>query len=199
MISQLLPLVVLYQLFSTPGLNISVYGYNIPNDILLSDPEFYLSSKLDVIIFLSLFWDLITDWWKNSTVEKCSNSSKYQVGLGCRWPFSSVGANMSCNFAQLIPEDYQLRKFWEIEELSSVPILCQNDAGCGKIFHATIICKGDGRFVAHLPLKQHPHFLDDSFESANQQFLRSYVSNADLQEMNIWELNIQILSMNTCH
>ncbi|XP_037870678.2 uncharacterized protein LOC119629338 [Bombyx mori] len=131
---------------SLPMTNISLEHLNIPDNIQLADPTFDVSSDIDLLLGADIFWDLL----EQGRIRLPSGPFLLNTKLG--WvvsgPICSNHSNINevqCNFSHSL--DLQLRKFWEIEDLSvSKNILTQDENKCEKLFIDTTKREKEGRF-----------------------------------------------------
>ncbi|KAJ8914084.1 hypothetical protein NQ315_014279 [Exocentrus adspersus] len=155
----------------TPSQNVIMSEFNIPDHIQLSDNEFNVPRQIDAITGSTLFWDVLIQG-KISLGKNCPILQNTKLGWIIAGPTPNSLSTVSCNFMQAIPEDYQLKRFWEVEELSSKDShLSMDDIECEHHFDTTTVRNDEGRFIVQLPLKYSPNLLGDSLSSATKQFL----------------------------
>ena len=70
-----------------------------------------------------------------------------------------------------VTSEFDLRKFWELEELPKQNILTKKEVACEQHFETTTTRDQEGRFIVKLPFKQEVPKLGDSFEQAKRRFL----------------------------
>lgn len=176
--------VVPYISNDTPTSSIQINDLNIPADITLADPTFNEPSNIDAIIGASLFWDLLTE-------------GKIKLGKGMPilqntylgWVISGnihndIVLNSVCNFARIVPEDEQLKRFWEIENIQSKVIMSKDDLECEKQFHEQTYRNVYGQFTVKYPLKFSVDHLGNSYEIALKRFInleRKFKTNEKLK------------------
>ncbi|KAL0860640.1 hypothetical protein ABMA27_009990 [Loxostege sticticalis] len=160
---------------NVPSRQINLSILNIPTDICLADPNFYIPSAVDLIIGADVFWDLL-----GSRRIKLTDGSPilYETRLG--WIVSGpIGSDhvsnssrtILCNFSQtescndnkLFNDDIQtqLTRFWQLEEEQ----MCENH------FNDNTTRLKDGRFCVRIPLKQSEDVLGDSLQRAKHCLL----------------------------
>nr|XP_049699136.1 uncharacterized protein LOC126055167 isoform X1 [Helicoverpa armigera] len=76
---------------------------------------------------------------------------------------NAVQCNLSLSF--------DVRHFWEIEEVDIPPVTTEEDRYCEQLFSQTTVRDQHGRFCVKMPLKQSPDCLGDSYKMAKQRFL----------------------------
>ncbi|XP_045501378.1 uncharacterized protein LOC123698678 [Colias croceus] len=154
-----------------PSLPIKSQRFQIPKHISLADPTFSVPSDIDILIGADIFWDLL-----NSDKIKLSDGPYlYDSKLG--WIISGPIYNshsfkterVQCNLVQI---NTQLKKFWELEELTdfSSP-MSKDDRYCETLFKETTTRDKHGRFSVRIPLKESPELLGDSYTMAKNRFL----------------------------
>lgn len=82
--------------------------------------------------------------------------------------------------------DESLHKFWELEEISQVKPLSQDEVQCENIFKATLCRVENGRFSVTLPFCQDASTLGESRAAAHRRFLaleRKLKNDSDLRIM----------------
>ncbi|XP_072392412.1 uncharacterized protein [Diabrotica undecimpunctata] len=156
---------------SIPLETIDISSIDIPNNLHLSDPDFHMPDKVDMLIGAALFWDLLIDG--KITLRKAGPIlQNTKLGWIISGRFSSMCHQSSiCNFSQNIPEDDQLKKFWSIDKIPITNSMSKDDSQCEYLFSQDTYRNRTGQFVVKFPLKQSPSLLGDSKEMAIQRFL----------------------------
>ncbi|KAF2903195.1 hypothetical protein ILUMI_02997 [Ignelater luminosus] len=137
--------------------------FNVPSGVPLADPNFYLSSAIDMLIGCDLFFKLLLGgqirlgknmplmqttllgWIVSGSISRVQNNNN-----------SSVNAMQTiCLFTCETPIDFELQKFWAMEEIipSCDTFLTKEELVCEAHFAKTITQTSTGRFVVKLPLK----------------------------------------------
>lgn len=169
---------------------------NIPKDLLLADPGFGQSTPIDVLLGADIFWDVIGSEQKSLGQDKPKlHSSKLGWLIGGK--FSDISSNIltnECSFSKKLNKsvktysnyvslskdpdsfkesqlDYQLAKFWQLEEVPQRSILSESEAACEKHFLMSTVREKNGRFCVRLPLRESPNCLGDSYSLARKRFL----------------------------
>lgn len=143
---------------------------NIPEYVQLSDPGVGCPQDVDLLLGANIFWDLLLN-------EKIKLKNNMLINTVFGWIVTGalpIDTNkiMMCNFSKIhIPEDDQLKKFWEIEEIKgSNQFLSQDDIECESLFNANTFRVENGQFVVKFPLKQSPELLGSSKPDAIRRF-----------------------------
>lgn len=150
--------------------NLDISQLKIPENIPLSDPDFFKPGDIDMLLGASIFWDLLLDGRiklnKNGPILQNTKFGWIVSGQLSSHSYSSV-----CNFSKtIIQEDEQLKKFWEINDIPQHTILSKDDHECEKLFIENTTRTSSGQFVVKLPLKESPYLLGDSKTQAIQRF-----------------------------
>ncbi|KAI5647026.1 pao retrotransposon peptidase domain-containing protein [Phthorimaea operculella] len=149
----------------------------IPDNITLADPTFYESRKVDILIGVDRFWDLVIA----GKIRLLNGPYLINTKLGWIIGGSVSGYTkqsskyVNCNFTQTLdiqesidmPSlDKQVRSFWELEELpiSAKPVDSRSDdeRACEEHFLHTMKRTSEGRFCVRIPFKYEPDLLDAS-------------------------------------
>ncbi|XP_037293643.1 uncharacterized protein LOC119189067 [Manduca sexta] len=156
---------------SIPQSHIKSNLITIPQNVVLADPSFYISSKIDILIGADRFWDLLDEGRFKLPCGPYLQNSK--LGWLLSGPIDSKflrSNHVVCNISQTL--DNQLRKFWELEEIQfNDDNLTEDERQCEENFMRTTKRDVDGRFSVRMPLKESPDVLGDSFEMARSRFL----------------------------
>jgi hypothetical protein len=174
----------------------------IPANLDLADPNFNISSGIDILIGAGLFWDILRDGR-----IKLSNNQTYIQNTTLGWilggPFQTAAIqihnSICCNLKSTNPnESLQklVNKFWEVENFDSDKILTVEDQKCEDIFNQTHTRDFKGKFILRLPFKSDPPNIgatrelalkrfyalerkfktDSNFKTQYQNFMHEYIS-----------------------
>ncbi|XP_050554512.1 uncharacterized protein LOC126911949 [Spodoptera frugiperda] len=143
----------------------------IPDNIQLADPQFLDYKTIDILIGADRFWDLLED----GKIRLSSGPFLQNTKFG--WIISGPiaiqtrkKAPIHCNIVNSL--DTQLRLFWEIEDLPKVrDVQTDEERECEDHFVRTTTRGSDGRFCVHIPFRQSPESLGDSYTQAERRFL----------------------------
>lgn len=154
-----------------PSFPINISHLKIPNSIKLSDFNYESPRDVDILLGANIFWELILD-------EKIKLGQNLPTLVNTKFGWILTGTiplninKFLCNFGKInIPEDEQLKKFWEIEDTQGTnQFLSQKDTICESIFERDTFRNQNGQFVVKFPLKQSYELLGDSKISAMKRF-----------------------------
>ncbi|XP_052755355.1 uncharacterized protein LOC128201692 [Galleria mellonella] len=161
---------------SLPSTHIDSATLSIPDDICLADPTFNSPSAIDLLIGADVLWDLLDEGRLRLPSGPYLQKSKlgWLLSGPLLIPNNNLHSNkvIQCNFAQMSSLDIQLRKFWELEEVSgSKNLLTEDERQCEESFINTTKRDSNGRFAVRIPLKESADALGDSYEKAKSRFL----------------------------
>nr|CAH7731761.1 unnamed protein product [Callosobruchus chinensis] len=156
---------------SVPSQHFNISHWSIPDNLNLADPGFECPREVDLLLGANIFWDLLLDG-KISLGKNMPTLRNTRFGwiLTGTIPLSN---NLSlCNFAKVnVPEDEQLTKFWELENVKHEhPLMSKEDMICESLFKKDTFRLDNGQFVVKLPLKHSPNLLGDSKTNAIRRF-----------------------------
>lgn len=142
-----------------PAFTVKRQAFDIPRNIPLADPQFNVSSGVDMLIGTEMFWSLIcigqiksSD--KHPTLQK-TKLGWILAGKLSDYPSRSQRVTSLCTSVSNIELNDQLNKFWKMEEgsSSSKTYTLEEDL-CEQHFVKTSFRNEQGRYVVQLPLKQ---------------------------------------------
>lgn len=147
----------------------------IPKNIKLADPCFNISGKIDLLIGVESFWELICV----GQIKLGKHKPILQKSLLGWFVAGPVGGSKSkkitqtnCNLSILEELNESMRKFWEIESYPMTKNVDPEEEYCEKHFERTYSRQLDDRFIVKLPVKEDIlKLLDNSKEIALKRFL----------------------------
>lgn len=158
--------------YSLPSTDIDFNLIRIPDNIQLADSTFDVPSCIDILIGAEKFWELLDgNRIRLSTGPYLQNS---KLGWLLSGPIYTrnlhINNQVQCNFTQTI--DAQLRKFWELEDISQVgSVLTADERKCEELFTNTTKREIDGRFSVRIPLRESTDSMGHSYTLAKNRFL----------------------------
>jgi hypothetical protein len=162
----------------------------IPANLDLADPNFNISSGIDILIGAGLFWDILRDGR-----IKLSNNQTYIQNTTLGWilggPFQTAAIqihnSICCNLKSTNPNESLQKlvtKFWEVENFDSDKILTVEDQKCEDIFNQTHARDFKGKFILRLPFKSDPPNIGATRELALKRFYaleRKFKTNSNFK------------------
>lgn len=163
----------------TPSKQVDLSMINVPSDICLADPHFHTPAAIDVLIGVDVFWDIL-----GTQRLRLGDGLPILCDMKLGWLVSGPikGDHVSsshalCHFTEVQCDEnihdvqYQLAKFWQLEEVSADFQYSPDKKACENHFITNTTRLEDGRFCVRIPLKRSPELLGDSFPRAQQCFL----------------------------
>lgn len=116
-----------------PSSKINIGNWNIPDGVVLADPEFHSPDKVDLLIGAELFFDIL----KPSKIILEDNLPQLRdthfgwivSGVILEPQISSVSVQHA-NHVSLEEVEREMHKFWKIEEVPEVPKLSTEEMAC---------------------------------------------------------------------
>lgn len=168
---------------NVPCRQVDISNLNIPSDLCLADPNFYVPADVDLLLGADVFWDLLGSQHIKLGVGK-PILHESRLGWLLAGPINSGHGStpshsqpIKCNFTQLdspSTDDIQnqLARFWQLDEVCPKSSdYSPEEQSCENHFVKTITRLDDGRFCARIPLKDSPEVLGDSYQRAKHCFL----------------------------
>lgn len=133
-----------------PMVKIDETAFDIPAKITLADPTYFTPGEINVLLGVSIFWELIC---KYGQIRKAKNTSIFQETL-LGWIISGLiqvgnmkqcDNNSYCGISVNTRLLQQLKQFWEIEEVESVVHRSAEEKRCEEHFVVTHGRDKDGR------------------------------------------------------
>ena len=153
--SQAINCVVLPQVtVPLPQESIPLSNIEIPQNIELADEKFYEPAKVDMIIGVALFWDLMCI----EQIKLSKNQPTFKKTL-FGWVASGVtsankGGNRVCHVVTNDQLNDTVKKFWELEHgLFFHRHQSPDEKKCEDYYDRTVQRDNSGRFIVKLPIK----------------------------------------------
>lgn len=145
-----------------PTQHIDVQRCQIPPNIKLADPSFYVPGKVNILMGADCFWSLLCVG-QLMTDQNQLMLQKTKLGWVAVGPLKDIYArSVRCNLSRTSNIDQELTKFWEIEEIGNDKVLSSDERDCKEHFARTTYRDQDGRFVVSIPFRKDPRELDES-------------------------------------
>ncbi|XP_011169928.2 uncharacterized protein LOC105202933 [Solenopsis invicta] len=156
-----------------PTIESRVADWDIPKNIKLADPQFYRSSKIDILLGTEKFWELLCI----GQIKLGKNKPIIQKTL-LGWVVSGTvdisnsdrNGQTSCNLSTMEILNQTVQKFWEIEGFQNDKKLTSEEKYCEELFNSSYKRQTDGRFIVKYKKEVLP-LLNDSREIALKRFL----------------------------
>ncbi|XP_077270667.1 uncharacterized protein LOC143901909 [Temnothorax americanus] len=134
-------------------------AFNLPRNIELADPNFNVSSDIDILVGAEVFWTLLcVGQIKASLNHPTLQKTRFGWIMGGR-----MGTRVSQNQKAIVLHTTisndelhnQLQRFWRIEDIPNNPNnYTSEEQDCEKYFLETVTRDSQGRYVVKLPLME---------------------------------------------
>ncbi|XP_071576253.1 uncharacterized protein [Temnothorax nylanderi] len=144
---------------SVPAFNMKKSAFNLPRNIELADPNFNVSSDIDILVGAEVFWSLVCVGQIKASVNR-PTLQKTRFG----WIFGgltgtrvaqdqrAVALHATISNAEL---HNQLQRFWRIDDISNNSNnYTVEEQACERHFSDTVRRDPQGRYVVKLPLQE---------------------------------------------
>ncbi|XP_063915614.1 uncharacterized protein LOC135131698 [Zophobas morio] len=151
-----------------PAITFDKTALSVPKNIKLADPQFNVSSEIDILIGASLFWKLLC-------IGQIQNSDKGPV-----FQKTYLGWVISGNIPVIQPSvcNFSVAAFDEFDNRENKCLL-QEHVECERLFKQSVTRNSSGLFVVKLPFKSDPpsvgftkHAAISRLKSIERKFLR---------------------------
>ncbi|XP_064212957.1 uncharacterized protein LOC107399201 [Tribolium castaneum] len=156
---------------SLPEVSFSTSQLNIPKNVILADPEFNISSPIDMLIGAELFYELLSI----GQIRIPEGPMLQKTVLG--WVLSGKSDTVkqrrqTKSFLIYSDAERDINKFWEIEEIKGRKPWSQEETLCEKHFvENTERDKKSGKFIVKLPFNEKITSLFDTGKVAEKRFI----------------------------
>ncbi|KAJ8955930.1 hypothetical protein NQ317_001800 [Molorchus minor] len=154
-----------------PQIQINTKSISHLLDIPLADDSFYKPNQIDGIIGAELYPHLLG---KGRILGPPKTPIALETSLGYIVMGSvptQVVLPISHNFCNIVDSALEtlVKRFWEIEDVHSSPVIDPKDVECETIFQSTFRRDSSGRYVVSLPFQYDPLNLGDSYNMAKRR------------------------------
>ncbi|XP_055613760.1 uncharacterized protein LOC129760181 [Uranotaenia lowii] len=139
---------------------VSLNRCEIPQNLVLADPEFWSPGPIDMIIGAEYFCDLLRSGkLKVSDNGPTLQETEFGWVVSGRVSDSSVATlespvSSDCFVSSTANLEDMIAKFWELESCNTNSILSVEESVCEQMFKETTIRNSEGKFVVTLPKKR---------------------------------------------
>jgi hypothetical protein len=161
-----------------PMKSFSVKNVNFPRNVQLADETFHVSGRIDMLLGMEHFHDIFRSGSKIVLGEELPVLEETELGYVASGIVKDVEVGKrfnGCNFVGLSISNEELhqdlKKFWELEDVSSKKALTIEEREVEKHFESTHYRYPDGRYGVFLPFKSEIRDLGSSKELAIKRFL----------------------------
>ena len=173
-----------------PTMSFNKNMLKIPANWQLADPNFNISSDIDMLLGSNVFWEILCRGQErlgpNAPILQ-NTQFGWVVAGNLQIPLKLKNTSVSCCTTNSSQEsiDDKLTKFWTLEEvLNKKSALSVAEKFCEVNFEATTTRDSTGRFIVNIPFKNTIQKLGDSYAIARKRFElleRKLLKNAELK------------------
>lgn len=157
-----------------PSSTINIDSWNIPENIVLADPQFNERSEIDLLIGAELFWRILEDR-RIPLGRNLPSLHSTKFGWIVTGSIHNEQTTSYCNFLHVQNQEphQDLQKFWELEEIENInnDIITEDDKLCEDHFIQNTSRNSEGRFVVRIPLKYPISNLGESKTMATKRLI----------------------------
>ncbi|XP_048514955.1 uncharacterized protein LOC112694914 [Athalia rosae] len=160
-----------------PQVQLDISSFNIPDGILLADPDFNVPGDIDMLIGAELFWKLLC---AGQVLQPKGQPVLHKTLLGWIVGGEQVIKNSSqviknvCNLNVISTVEENIERLWKMEELPMARQLTAEERYCEEQFNDTHTRNEAGRFKVRLP--QNP---DVQLGNSEKEATRRYYALAE--------------------
>lgn len=161
---------------SLPTALIDTSALSYLNEIPLADSAFATPNKIDILIGASLFPHLLLRDVIKSDDPSAPPAIETVLGyiiMGSVPTLCNREAPLTacCTIASE-PIDTLVKRFWQLEELTTSRTQCQDDVECEEFYRATTVRDpASGRYTVGLPFRDDMYLLGNSYNIARKRFM----------------------------
>ncbi|KAH8272162.1 hypothetical protein KR018_004492, partial [Drosophila ironensis] len=153
-----------------PQFDLDVTNLKIPKNLVMADPTFYKSQKIDLLLGASIFYDLLCVG-QIRLAAKLPLLQKTRLGWivsGCIPAAKAQHVALAASIEQIAPSETDslpeiLKRFWEVDNYCGSPIVSNDDdALCEQLFQSTYSRLNSGQYCVRLPSRTSFDMLGDS-------------------------------------
>ncbi|XP_062713374.1 uncharacterized protein LOC134290289 [Aedes albopictus] len=159
-----------------PAHDVPIEDWNLPQDLFYADPNFNLSSGIDMIIGNEHFFSC----FKSAARIHLSDSLPLLVDSAFGWIVSGAvntpknrqeASACSITTMSLVSLEESLERFWEVEELPTRSAYSMDEKRCEDLYASTVSRNPEGRYIVRLPRKQNfDELIGESRAAALRRF-----------------------------
>lgn len=162
-----------------PSYPINITDWQIPENIVLADPDFHQPQRVDMLLGAGIFFDLmganhikISDDLPTFHETKLGWIVAGKIVLNDRkFVFYTAVEQQSSEANRYTNIDRILENFWNVEGFDGdKKLFNKEEQECEQHFTENVTRDGDGRFIVKLPLKKELSALGESFWIAKTRF-----------------------------
>lgn len=182
--------------------------FDFLRNVELADPQFHVSSDIDILVGADLFWQILCiGQIKSSAEQPMLQKTRFGWIVAGRLAQSANVAKAVQSFHSSIIDDQlheQIKRFWQIESIENAGNFTINEVLCEQHFRSNVTRNLEGRYIVKLPIKaqvidrlgcskeiamkrlfglERKFMRDPSLKSQYVQFLNEYVELGHMQKI----------------
>ncbi|KAJ8911369.1 hypothetical protein NQ315_011662, partial [Exocentrus adspersus] len=150
---------------NVPDTLLDITNVNIPSNISLADPDFFIPQPVDILIGADAFWRILSTGQVNTNLNGLTLQNT-RLGWIVTGSIVAPCRKARCNLVTHAEIQKTLSKFWEVEEIPTKAPYSLEEQACEEHFGAHLNTSDSGRYVVTIPLKESISKLGDSREIA---------------------------------
>ncbi|KOB67197.1 putative bel12 ag transposon polyprotein [Operophtera brumata] len=157
-----------------PTVPVNAAAFTHIKTLQLADSTFATPASVDILLGASIFPHLLMPGKVHSNVHGIPPAIQTVLGyilMGAAPALLPPGSTSACCATVQDSLDTILKRFWELEEVSSPVAHSQDDLECETHFRTTTTRDASGRYTVALPFRDDVYKLGDSFSTAQRRFL----------------------------
>ncbi|XP_033228394.1 uncharacterized protein LOC117180153 [Belonocnema kinseyi] len=152
-----------------PSIPLNRKLFQIPDNIILADPEFHRPAEIDILVGAEYYYELLRSGKihipNQTDVLQETDLGWIIVGRYNKPPLSK--RSVSCNLIKF----QELPILWELEAENNVKLRSTEEEACESHYVNNIARDEMGRYISKLPCNKKKDSLGDSRNTAFQRFL----------------------------
>jgi hypothetical protein len=143
----------------------------IPKNLALADPNFNQASKVDILLGMEVFNEILnTHELKLGNDSLVARSTQFGYVIGGTLKTRSEANEQFCGLISNEEIHDQLKVFWEINDMKNSKVLNLEEQSVEQHYQQTHYRYADGRYGVHIPFKSNIDQLGNSKQNAIKPF-----------------------------
>ncbi|UYV79361.1 hypothetical protein LAZ67_17002296, partial [Cordylochernes scorpioides] len=156
-----------------PSFTVKKINYSHMKGLILTDPSYFKSREIDVILGSDIVFNLIQEGRRNGN-ENEPSAIHSKLGWLVYGP-TSVSERQSfrnmAHFSSELESEDLIKRFWELESIPSEEIPTKEEKDCESHYLKNVVRDESGRYIVRLPFKESAERLGQSKSIAIRRFL----------------------------
>ncbi|UYV74135.1 hypothetical protein LAZ67_11002219, partial [Cordylochernes scorpioides] len=156
-----------------PSFTVKKINYSHMKGLILTDPSYFKSREIDVILGSDIVFNLIQEGRRNGNENEPSTIHS-KLGWLVYGP-TSVSERQSfrnmAHFSSELESEDLIKRFWELESIPLEEIPTKEEKDCESHYLKNVVRDESGRYIVRLPFKESAEKLGQSKSIAISRFL----------------------------